>query len=302
MGPHFLCIGAMKSGTSWLSYNLRFHPKLWTPPVKELHYFNHFDQPRGRGVPIFFRDVNSRRRLRKYFKTEQSRREKGKEPRPIGWAMRYFLMPTSERWYRSLFPVDWHVSGEATPGYSTMSPEIIAQVHAAMPDLKIIYLLRNPVHRDWSHASMWLERPWRYGKKIAEASDEEISQELANVERSGGSDYVGNLERWEQFYPRDRFFVAFFEEIERDPAGLLTRIFTFLGVDTGPKYIGRQIRKKVGAGSYSGLPDRYASMLAARNYEKIVQAHRRFDNAYTRGWLDYANQYIDARQLADHVV
>ena len=38
--PDFLCIGAQKSGTSWLDANLRFHPELWLPPAKELHYFD----------------------------------------------------------------------------------------------------------------------------------------------------------------------------------------------------------------------------------------------------------------------
>src|ERR1700749_4313420 len=38
--PDFLCIGAQKAGTTWLDSNLRRHPDVWLPPLKELHYFN----------------------------------------------------------------------------------------------------------------------------------------------------------------------------------------------------------------------------------------------------------------------
>ena len=38
--PDFLCIGAQKAGTTWLYDNLKKHPDLGLPDVKELHYFD----------------------------------------------------------------------------------------------------------------------------------------------------------------------------------------------------------------------------------------------------------------------
>src|ERR1700758_1596004 len=38
--PDFLCVGAQKSGTSWLYRQLDLHPDFWIPPLKELHYFD----------------------------------------------------------------------------------------------------------------------------------------------------------------------------------------------------------------------------------------------------------------------
>ena len=40
MFPDFLCIGAQRSGTTWLYQNLRRHPEIWMPPAKEIHYFD----------------------------------------------------------------------------------------------------------------------------------------------------------------------------------------------------------------------------------------------------------------------
>ena len=37
----FLCVGAQKSGTTWLARILADHPDLYLTPVKELHFFDH---------------------------------------------------------------------------------------------------------------------------------------------------------------------------------------------------------------------------------------------------------------------
>lgn len=45
MLPNFLIIGAGRSGTSWLASNLRPHPEVFVPRVKEVHFFDrHYDR------------------------------------------------------------------------------------------------------------------------------------------------------------------------------------------------------------------------------------------------------------------
>jgi hypothetical protein len=39
-GPDFICVGAQKSGTTWLYAQLRQHPDICMPTHKELHYFD----------------------------------------------------------------------------------------------------------------------------------------------------------------------------------------------------------------------------------------------------------------------
>lgn len=38
--PDFMCIGAQKAGTGWLHANLAYHPEIYVPARKELHFFN----------------------------------------------------------------------------------------------------------------------------------------------------------------------------------------------------------------------------------------------------------------------
>src|SRR6187399_562992 len=38
--PDFLIVSPPKTGTTWLSQNLSFHPEIYIPAIKEIHYFN----------------------------------------------------------------------------------------------------------------------------------------------------------------------------------------------------------------------------------------------------------------------
>ena len=54
--PHFLGIGAQKSGTTWLHANLSRHPGIFLPETKELHYFDwNFHRPLGEYLAHFTR-------------------------------------------------------------------------------------------------------------------------------------------------------------------------------------------------------------------------------------------------------
>ena len=51
MYPDFLGIGAQKAGTTWLHTNLRPHPQIWMPPIKELHYLDKGRSPLVKRAP-----------------------------------------------------------------------------------------------------------------------------------------------------------------------------------------------------------------------------------------------------------
>ncbi len=58
MLPNYLIIGAPRCGTTWLARNLRTHPQIFMPNVKELHFF---DQNYDKGIDWyenFFLDCN----------------------------------------------------------------------------------------------------------------------------------------------------------------------------------------------------------------------------------------------------
>jgi hypothetical protein len=133
--PDFLCVGAQKAGTSWLYRQLEAHSDFWMPPVKELHYLDQlnrtkrFHDPRcGDKRDASFLD--SMHNLRGRFYLDLGR-------------------------YGQLFQHKGErLSGDISPAYSTLNDEIIERVVNHFPDLKVVFLARDPVERAWSQLSM----------------------------------------------------------------------------------------------------------------------------------------------------
>lgn len=134
--PTFIGVGMQKSGTRWLYEQLRSHPDLWMPPVKEFHFF---DAP--------FPSESARRRVGKA--------EFRRAAADADFGDRLLALPTrrghSLGTYASLFePAAGRVTGEITPEYAGLSGRVIRQIAKALPDLKVILMVRDPVERAWS--------------------------------------------------------------------------------------------------------------------------------------------------------
>jgi hypothetical protein len=181
MGPHFVGVGAPRSGTSWLYEVLSRHPALWLPPVKELHYF---DEPE-----------NSKR----YYSYLRMRLISGFWiRRPLSrFDLRYFLGRRSDAWYCDLFEPArrgaW-ITGEITPAYSTLDGSELVRLRTLNPEVKLIYIMRNPVLRSWS-AVMKLQR--KLGRSCIPAAAKAIRYARSEgvSKRSSYFDCIEPLER-----------------------------------------------------------------------------------------------------------
>ena len=208
--PDFLCVGAQKSGTSWLYWQLQSHPDFWMPPVKELHYFDQLSR-----IPSVTsarpRDDRDRRFLDK-IKRLSARSHLDLED------------------YARLFePKGSLLSGDITPAYSMLSDEIIERIVNHFPNLKVIFLARDPVERAWSQLSM--------GVRLCnispfDATDvDAVTRTLLNpgvLLRSHPSKIVA---RWRRYVRPDLFRIYFFDDLEKNPADLRRSILLFLGAD-----------------------------------------------------------------------
>ena len=217
-GPDFLCVGAQKAGTGWLYEQLRSHPDFWMPPVKELHYFDRFwRSPR----------VSAEEKQR------TARRNARDERDGTFLSEMETLFARSEidlPGYAKLFdPKEKLVSGDITPGYSTLPEEIIDQIIRHFRSLKVIFLARDPVERVWSHLSMWV----RHGRiESFDVNDlDQVTRHLSRPEvmlRSYPSRIVA---RWRRYVRPELFRVYFFDDLRREPAQLRASIVEFVGGD-----------------------------------------------------------------------
>src|SRR3954452_15598229 len=124
-GPDFLVIGAQRAGTTWLHRVLRQHPRLWLPPVKELHYFDKLATTRT------YLDAKERRRVRM----------KGLlslDP----WLFRYWFGRRGDRWYAKLFDAAQQnglLAGEITPAYATLDEQVLRRIERINGEVKLIF-------------------------------------------------------------------------------------------------------------------------------------------------------------------
>jgi len=135
--------------------------------------------------------------------------------------------------------------GEATP-YYLFHPQVPARVAAALPDAKLVAILRDPVERAWSQ--------YRHEVDLGNETlsfDEAIAVEgsrVAGEEERLASDpravsfahqhhgyvargrYAEQLERWYEHVPRERLLLLRAEDLFADPAPELRRVADLLGV------------------------------------------------------------------------
>ena len=281
-GPAFLCIGAQKAGTTWLYRALENQPDLWLPPVKELHYFDEKRLHPRSWYELMRGTDGIAGRWRRQLGTERRRRiheaDHPEATERAEWSRNYFFGPTSPEWYASLFPTD-RLGGDITPEYALLDPQGIADALTINPDLRVIYLLRHPIEREWSGAVM-------RSRGLGRSTDLVLKGGRRRHAR-----YLENLDRWQAALPPGRLFVGWFDDIAQHPQELLGEILEFLGA---PATNASLPAGRPNSGGASTMPGRLAAPLAQELRPQLRELARRLGGpalewAETGAWLESAN-------------
>jgi hypothetical protein len=126
-------------------------------------------------------------------------------------------------WYASRFE-DAPVRGETSPGYALwpVVPGVPERMSAAVPDVRLVYLVRDPIARlvaHWVHSSRWGHDP-----SFVKAVRDQDSRYVA------GSRYATQVERYLEHFPADQILVVDSHELRRERTAALHRIFRYVGV------------------------------------------------------------------------
>jgi hypothetical protein len=229
-GPTFIGIGAQKSASTWLHSAIATNRDVFLPPVKELHYFDRIDpnirhlrgqdvDPGARGVSVY---KKSKGRFRRNLDRVAGYAARG-EISNLLFYYRFLYGKRSMEWYAGLFPARYAVRGEITPKYALLSDEIIAKITAAFPDVKIIYLLRNPVDRAWS---LYRYQFTRSGQALdLSRIDQVLNDEVVRAH----SRYRENAARWQAQVKPGNLILGFYDAVVHQPQALCDDISAFLG-------------------------------------------------------------------------
>ena len=193
-----------------------------------------------------------------------------------------------------MFPEDdGLLTGEVCPGYARLSLERIAHLARLVPDLKVIYLVRDPVEVAWSSACA------RFAKKhggIAGAEPGTVERYLCSEDSVQRYDYARNLLNWRTFFPDERIFLGYYDDLAADPRDALVRILDFLGLDSGDACIPADVavRRAAHAGRRVAMAERYRRLLARVFVDRIGVLHHLRPHRYSERWLAAARSWAAA--------
>ncbi len=287
----FLCIGAVKSGTTWLHSVLKHHPDVWLTPIKEIRYFNESERERR----MVLRRFRGHRFAHWRYQLASTIRHPRRLLTPTApfFHLRFFLLPRTPAWYSNLFVgAGEKLTGDITPMYATISSEEVAFVRSVVPHARVIYLLRNPIDRFWSHVLL-------YCKNRVRGDFSRITEELVRqvvLDESERNDhlwqsgmYDENLTRWEEHFPAEQIHIGFYDDLKRRPDEYLDGILDFLGLPSWRPSDGRLTTRFNKKRTSLGLPRDLEAFIARRYLPELVKIEKRFGGP-TTDWLREAER------------
>jgi len=202
------CIGATKAGTSWLYPYLEGHPACFTPVIKELHYFDAIE--RGQIDGPRQKLIERRRRLVRNNGSLESIEAFDR------W-LDVLDAPSDQAYldYMTTSAGAKSVMVDVTPAYSLLSTERLGSMARLFPDVRFIYLLRDPVERLWSHIRMIAKRRVGASGDLRATADRLFNRFLKGLQPDvdARGDYRSIIGRLDAAVDPSRLFFAFYETL-----------------------------------------------------------------------------------------
>jgi hypothetical protein len=230
------CVGATKAGTSWLYRYLSGHPDCHLRSIKELHYFDAIETGTLRSQKVRMEGDLLRARARQA--------ESGSGPlidavikdmadwiavlgqghRAIGAYLGYLANGAGAK----------RLVADITPSYALLPEGRLRMMAGIVPDVRFLYLLRDPVARLWSGARMVGRRQALEPDQVPARSIEAMEQMISGIEAGGADreDYAGAITRLQGAVPPQRLMIQLMDDLFTVSG--LARLCRFLGIANFP--------------------------------------------------------------------
>lgn len=246
---YFVCIGAQKSGTTWLARMLAGHPDLFVTPVKEIHYFDHVA-----GITEHLSRKKRRSRYRKYHQRMWTQWSRFTEHRgQWSWYRDYMASPIDDAWYQRLFRHRGKATfaGEVTPEYAILGAKGLAHIRRLAPDARVLFIMRNPVERTWSQV---LHQCRARGLDANRQTTEAIIAMLGETRFGELGDYAATLDDMAAVFGPEQSLALFYEEMHADRLAALKQVCQFIGTGFHADYFS-ELGRRFNRSQEAALPD-----------------------------------------------
>jgi len=285
--PDFLIIGPQRTGTTWLSENLRKHPDFLISFPKELYYFSRLQHNAGSKFAENFRKQKMKQSFRNYlvslseyvyfdfYKTGRYR------PNELEWYSSFFTMNILERVLKNISTLIKYGTfynpkfrGEATASYLNLDDNVIEELTDILPNSKFIIIIRDPVERAWSHAKKYVAR--NLFREISTISSEEMKAFFTSDYQMACGMYIQNIQKWSKYVKPENLLIASFNKLNDDPKDFLTEVLQFLGAEPSLRYFGDDVHKKVNKTKALIIPENYRNFLNELFHDEIIRIHQQY--------------------------
>lgn len=261
----FLSVGAMKAGTTWVYDKLQHNPNIHFSNEKEIYYFSHIDGV-ANSLSSEKRVRRAKRAIRKSsidFKNKDINIHEHMET--LDWYLNYSSYEINDKWYESLFLEEKTNNNDVfCSDFSNLncflSDEGWKHVRSTCENLKVIYILRNPIERLWSHYKFHLQFINHNEMKFPEKNIELFKKIISKPWFSRNSYYSKNIQSMNKNLKKEEFKIFYLDDISEKPNEMLKEIEDFIGV-TNYDYSSLELKSRKNTSIKKDIPEDWISLI-----------------------------------------
>lgn len=134
-----------------------------------------------------------------------------------------------EEWYFSLFKEarEDQICGEASTNYTRWPQvkDVPKKIFEFVPNVKLIYLMREPASRAYAHYVHRWTKEVNPGKPITENFEKFVENDPMCID---GGLYAKQLDQYRQYFPSEQIYPIVFENLVQSPHTVMKGLFEFL--------------------------------------------------------------------------
>ena len=152
------------------------------------------------------------------------------EPKEVHyWDMYYSTK--SIHWYKKHYTHPHLQQGDFTPAYAILPKDKIKECFSLFPDLKLIYIIRDPFDRMWSAVKAEIRKE---NLNVSTLKPEFYFNFFEREDTIQRSDYQTCIENWLSVYDQNRLLVLDFKTLVAEPRAFIEKVQRFLGLSLAP--------------------------------------------------------------------
>lgn len=197
----------------------------------------------------------------------------------LWWWLKYLFLPYTFHTYSYLFPRNpGLLSGDITPNYYFIKPDLIRQLSQYYPNTRIMLVLRDPVERAWSYTRMdicgYLQKPFE------DISYSEFIEYFDHL-HFWWKPYLDSILIWKEHF--QRVYIGYYDVLQDNPFDFCGQICEFLQIDNFN--LTQEVSQPINRGKPEALPGKLRRYLVQQYISEIRELTEWSKSPYPKIWL-----------------